>query len=161
MANTLLSTIPIVPKTVEACYALTNYFTVDAIHNSIMHRLEACSKYEISEYSNEEYTARYNRTEYVRVDGEVDNSSIVFDFDLIVNSTGEVQELYVELAITDLTEAAIYYRESHDADAICIECVPAGDFLYWPAASEYVLESFCNYCRVMLVEYGQDVEYPF
>lgn len=161
MANTLLSTIPVVPKIVEACYALTNYFTVDAIHDHIMYRLEACSKYKVSEYSNEEYTVRYNRTEYVRVDSEVDNSSVVFDFDLINNSTGEIQELYVELAITDLTEAAIYYRESHDTDAICIECVPAGDFLYWPAACEYVLESFCNYCRVILAEPEQAVEYPF
>lgn len=159
LVHPLLKAIPVVPKTVRARYNLTNYFTVDAIHDYIMHRLEACSKYEISEYSNAEYTVRYKRTEYVKVPGEVDNSSVVFNFDLIDNSTGEVQELYVELAITDLTEATIYHRKSPDAEAMCIECVPASDFLYWPAASKYVLLSYCDYLE--LIKADEDIEYPF
>lgn len=159
MLHPLLIGVPVVPKTVKDQYVLTNYFTVDAIHDYIMHRLEACSEYEISEYSNIEHTVRYKNTEYVKVPGEVNNSSVVFDFDLIDNSTGEVHELYVELAITDLTQASLYYRESCDADAICIECIPAGDFLYWPAASKYVLLSYCSYLEFMEPE--QDVEYPF
>lgn len=145
MLHPLLIGVPVVPKPVRARYILTNYFTVDAIHDYIMHRLKACSKYEISEYSNIEHTVRYKNTEYVKVPGEVDNSSVVFNFDLIDNFTGKVQELYVELAITDLTEASLYYRKSHDADAMCIACVPAGDFLYWPAASRSVLLTFCDY----------------
>lgn len=145
MLHPLLREVPVVPKPVRARYVLTNYFTVDAIHDYIMHRLKACAKYEISEYSNIEHTVRYKNTEYVKVPGEVDNSSVVFNFDFIDNFTGEVQELYVELAITDLTEASLYYRKSHDADAICIECIPTGDFLYWPAASRFVLLTFCDY----------------